>query len=80
MLLEVGARWCHWCQVMDHTNYRDAAVLAALDGHFIAVHVDQAEQPDLATRYQDYGWPATIIFGADGAEPVRRRATFRPLR
>ncbi len=78
VLLEVGARWCHWCQVMDRTTYREAAVRAALEGHFIAVHVDQAERPDLAARYQDYGWPATIIFGADGAELVRRRGYLPP--
>ena len=78
VLLEVGARWCHWCQVMDRTTYRDAAVLDALEGHFIAVHVDQAERPDIANRYEDYGWPATIIFAADGAELVRRRGYLPP--
>ena len=24
-------------------------------------------------RYEDYGWPATVIFAADGSELVKRR-------
>ncbi|MEZ4574985.1 MAG: hypothetical protein R2857_08735 [Vampirovibrionales bacterium] len=28
----------------------------------MALKVDQDARPDLANRYQDYGWPALIIF------------------
>jgi len=31
-----------------------------------AIHVDQDSRPDLSNRYEDYGWPATIIFDATG--------------
>ena len=42
--------------------------------HFVAMRVDQDSRPDLSNRYEDYGWPATIIFDANGlrARQVRR--------
>jgi uncharacterized protein YyaL (SSP411 family) len=36
------------------------------------VKVDQDSGPDLASRYEDYGWPATIVFDRDGREIVKR--------
>lgn len=73
VLLDLGAVWCHWCHVMDDTTYRDQAVIGELNSHYIAVRVDQDARPDLSRRYQDYGWPATIIFAPDGTEIVKRR-------
>ena len=32
---------------------------------------DQDANPDLASRYGDWGWPATIIFDPDGKEIVK---------
>ena len=29
--------------------------------------------PDLSRRYEDYGWPATVVFSADGREIVKLR-------
>jgi uncharacterized protein YyaL (SSP411 family) len=78
VLLEVGARWCHWCNVMDRTTYRDPGVLSLLKQHYLTVHVDQAVRPDIANRYEDYGWPATIIFDASGHELVKRRGYIPP--
>ncbi len=78
VMLEVGARWCHWCNVMDRTTYRDPEVLDLLHDHYLAVHVDQAVRPDLANRYEDYGWPATIFFDANGHELVKRRGYIPP--
>ncbi|HSY27546.1 MAG TPA: DUF255 domain-containing protein [Burkholderiaceae bacterium] len=78
VLLDLGAVWCHWCHVMDDTTYRNKDVVAQLDLHYIAVRVDQDARPDLSRRYEDYGWPATIIFGADGTEIVKRRGYVDP--
>ena len=47
---------------------------------YIAVKVDQDSRPDISSRYEDFGWPATVIFNADGSEIVKRQATFRPFR
>lgn len=78
VLLDLEAVWCHWCHVMDTTTYRDPAVIALIGQRYIAVKVDQDSRPDLSNRYGDWGWPATIVFNANGGEIVRRRGYLDP--
>jgi uncharacterized protein YyaL (SSP411 family) len=78
VIMDLEAVWCHWCHVMDETTYRDPKVIALLGARYVPVRVDQDSRPDLANRYEDYGWPATIVFAADGSEIVRRRGYLRP--
>jgi thiol:disulfide interchange protein len=78
VILDLEAVWCHWCHVMDETTYRDPKVIALMGSRYVAVRVDQDSRPDLANRYEDYGWPATIVFAADGSEIVRRRGYLDP--
>jgi uncharacterized protein YyaL (SSP411 family) len=80
VLLDLEAVWCHWCHVMDETTYRDAQVGEALAAHFIAAKADQDANPDLSRRYDEYGWPATIVFTPDGTEIVKRRGYIPPER
>src|SRR5687767_4206625 len=80
VLLDLGAVWCHWCHVMEETTYRDPEVVALLRDHFVAVKVDQDARPDLSNRYEDYGWPATIVFDAEGRELVKFRGYIPPER
>ena len=72
VLLDMAAVWCHWCHVMDEKTYADPAVLAELQQHYRVIRVDQDARPDLSNRYKDYGWPATILFDAQGRELVKR--------
>src|SRR5690348_5959284 len=62
VLMDLEAVWCHWCHVMDATTYRDPRVVALINQKYIAVKVDQDSRPDIANRYEDWGWPATVIF------------------
>lgn len=78
VLLYLEAVWCHWCHVMDHQTYADPAVRALLDAHYISLRIDQDSRPDLANRYRDYGWPATIVFAPDGSEIVKRAGYIAP--
>jgi uncharacterized protein YyaL (SSP411 family) len=78
VLLDLEAVWCHWCHVMDETTYRDDAVVKLMRDRYIAVRVDQDSRPDLSNRYEDYGWPATIVFAADGSEIVKRQGYLPP--
>ena len=73
VLLHLGAGWCHWCHVMEEKTYGDPAVQALLAAHFIVTHVDQDADPAVSRKYENWGWPATIVFAADGAELVKRR-------
>lgn len=68
VLLDVEAIWCHWCHVMDQKTYTDPRVAKIIAEKFIAVKVDQDGRPDIARRYEDYGWPATIVFDSQGKE------------
>jgi len=78
VLLDLEAVWCHWCHVMDQQTYADPRVAALIASRYIAVKVDQDSRPDLSNRYQDYGWPATIVFAADGSEIVKRSGFMPP--
>ncbi len=78
VILDLEAVWCHWCHVMDATTYRDPRVISLLGAHYISVRVDQDSRPDLANRYEDYGWPATVIYAPDGTEIVKKQGYVEP--
>jgi uncharacterized protein YyaL (SSP411 family) len=78
VLLDLEAVWCHWCHVMDDVTYRDPEVIRLLNQKYILVKVDQDSRPDISNRYQDYGWPATVVFAADGSEIVKRQGFLQP--
>jgi uncharacterized protein YyaL (SSP411 family) len=78
VLLDLEAVWCHWCHVMDDVTYRDPIVIRLLKERYILVKVDQDARPDISNRYQDYGWPATVVFAADGSEIVKRQGYIPP--
>ncbi len=44
------------------------------------MRVDQDANPDLSSRYGDWGWPATIVFGPDGTEIAKIRGYIEPER
>jgi uncharacterized protein len=78
VLLDLEAVWCHWCHVMDANTYSDPAVIKLLRSRYIVVKADQDSRPDLSTRYEDFGWPATIVFDAAGHEIVKRQGYLAP--
>jgi hypothetical protein len=78
ILLDLEAVWCHWCHVMDETTYKTPEVIALIQSRYIPVRVDQDSRPDLSNRYEDYGWPATVVFGSAGSEIVKRQGYIEP--
>lgn len=78
VLLDLGTQWCHWCHVMDVQTYADPKVQKLLAEKYISVRVDADSRPDLGNRYEDYGWPATIVFNANGGEIVKRQGYLAP--
>ena len=80
VILDLEAVWCHWCHVMEKTTYADAEVTRLLESKYLPVRVDQDANPDLSSRYGDWGWPATIIFGPDGSEIAKIRGYIEPER
>ena len=78
VLLDLGTGWCHWCHVMEEVTYADPAVIKLIQSHYLPVRVDADSRPDLANRYEDYGWPATVVFNAGGSEIVKRQGYIPP--
>ena len=78
VLLDLEAVWCHWCHVMNNTTYRDPKVIELIRARYIPVRVDQDSRPDISRRYENWGWPATIVFNAEGGEIVKRRGYMNP--
>jgi uncharacterized protein len=78
ILLHMAAVWCHWCHVMEGTTYRDPAIQKTILEKFIPVRVDQDADPELSYRYEDWGWPATIMLDKDGNEIFKRRGYIPP--
>lgn len=80
VLVDCAAEWCHWCHVMDETTYADPEVGAWLRKNAIAVRVDIDARPDLADRYLEWGWPATVLLTGDGEELGKFRGYLPPER
>jgi len=76
ILLSIGYSACHWCHVMAHESFEDAAVAAVMNRLFVNIKVDREERPDLDQIYQTAhqmltgrpgGWPLTLFLTPDGA-------------
>jgi uncharacterized protein YyaL (SSP411 family) len=80
ILVDGAAEWCHWCHVMDETTWRDAEVGRLLRERFVTIRVDVDARPDLAERWVDYGWPATILLTPDAEEVGKYRGYLPPER
>ena len=70
ILLSIGYSACHWCHVMAHESFEDAATAAVMNEGFVNIKVDREERPDLDRVYQlghqllnrrGGGWPLTAF-------------------
>jgi uncharacterized protein YyaL (SSP411 family) len=74
VLLSVGYAACHWCHVMAHESFEDAATAAQMNENFVCVKVDREERPDVDSVYMTAtqamtgqgGWPMTVFTTPDG--------------
>ncbi|BEV45660.1 thioredoxin domain-containing protein [Afipia carboxidovorans] len=75
ILLSVGYAACHWCHVMAHESFEDAATAEVMNELFVCIKVDREERPDIDQIYmralhllgQQGGWPMTMFLSPDGA-------------
>ncbi len=73
ILLSVGYSACHWCHVMAHECFENAAIAKLMNENFINIKVDREERPDLDQIYQHVaqamthggGWPLTVFLTPD---------------
>ena len=78
VLLSVGYSACHWCHVMAHESFEDAATAALMNDLFVNVKVDREERPDVDKIYQTAhqlltqrggGWPLTMFLDGENQRP-----------
>jgi uncharacterized protein len=77
ILLSVGYAACHWCHVMAHESFEDAATAQVMNELFVNIKVDREERPDIDQIYMNAlhlmgeqgGWPLTM-FLTPQTEPV----------
>lgn len=66
VLLSISAVWCHWCHVMDETNFSDEEIITFINHNFIPVRVDSDRRPDINSRYNQGGWPTLCFLTGEG--------------
>ncbi len=52
MLLDVGAAWCSWCELIDRESYTRPETAALINSNFVAVKVDYDAQPELLAKLE----------------------------
>ena len=75
IFLSIGYSACHWCHVMAHESFEDAATAKILNAHFVSIKVDREERPDLDRIYMSAvqamtgggGWPMSVFLTPEGA-------------
>jgi uncharacterized protein len=69
IFLSVGYSACHWCHVMEHESFENAAIAEQLNLHFVCIKVDREERPDVDQIYMTAvqiitgrgGWPMSVF-------------------
>ena len=73
IFLSIGYSACHWCHVMEHESFENAAIARLMNEHFVCVKVDREERPDLDQIYMTAvqlmtgrgGWPMSVFLTPD---------------
>jgi uncharacterized protein YyaL (SSP411 family) len=78
VLLSIGYSACHWCHVMAHESFEDAATASLMNELYVNIKVDREERPDIDKIYQfahqvltqrGGGWPLTMFLTHDDQKP-----------
>ncbi len=86
IFLSIGYATCHWCHVMAHESFEQAAIGEQLGRDFIAIKVDREERPDVDRVYMAFvqattgsgGWPLSVWL-TPALEPFYGGTYFPPL-
>ena len=87
IFLSIGYAACHWCHVMEHESFEDAATAEILNRHFVCIKVDREERSDLDSIYMQAvvamtghgGWPMSVWLNPQ-CEPFYGGTYFPPER
>ena len=85
IFLSIGYATCHWCHVMEHESFEDAAIARVLNARFVPIKVDREERPDVDRVYMLFvqattgsgGWPMSVWL-TPGLQPFYGGTYFPP--
>ncbi len=68
IFLSIGYSTCHWCHVMAHESFEDAATAEIMNREFVNIKVDREERLDVDRVYMTFvqattgggGWPTSV--------------------
>ncbi len=74
VFVSIGYAACHWCHVMAHESFEDAATARLMNELFVNIKVDREERPDVDAIYMNAiqvmgdsgGWPLSAFCLPDG--------------
>src|SRR3569623_733509 len=66
VFVSIGYAACHWCHVMAHESFEDAATAKLMNELFVCVKVDREERPDVDTIFMN----AIMVMGEGGGWPL----------
>ena len=74
LIISIGYATCHWCHVMEHESFEDAAIAKLMNTHYLSIKVDREERPDIDHLYMNAvqlmtgsgGWPLNVVALPDG--------------
>ena len=87
VLVSIGYSACHWCHVMAHESFEDAATAGVMNALYVNIKVDREERPDLDRIYQSAhraltgrggGWPLTVFIDPNDLLPFFAGTYFPP--
>ena len=75
IFLSIGYSSCHWCHVMAHESFEDAATASLMNAGFVNVKVDREELPHVDEAYVTFvqlltgrgGWPTSVFLTPERA-------------
>ncbi|MEO6771789.1 MAG: thioredoxin domain-containing protein [Kofleriaceae bacterium] len=74
VFVSIGYAACHWCHVMAHESFEDAATAKLMNELYVNIKVDREERPDVDTIFMNAiqvmgeggGWPLSAFCLPDG--------------
>jgi thiol:disulfide interchange protein len=73
VVVDVGAKWCHWCTKLETESFPDRSV-QALAGKFVWVRLDADVDQATLGQYQISMLPTILVLDASGREVSRLTA------
>lgn len=85
IFLSIGYSTCHWCHVMAHESFENAATAAVMNELFVNIKLDREERPDVDRVYMTFvqattgggGWPMSVWLQPD-LKPIVGGTYFPP--